>query len=36
VNHCQLVAKNGDLDILVVWFGTEVDQPEDVSYKQEG
>src|SRR6267378_8360741 len=26
----QLVAKNGDLDVLVVWFGTEADQPEDV------
>jgi hypothetical protein len=26
VQHCQLVAQNGDLDVLVVWFGTEADQ----------
>jgi hypothetical protein len=35
VQHCQLVAQDGDLDVLAVWFGTEGDQTEDVSYKKE-
>ena len=35
VKHRQLVAQDGDLDVLVVWFGTEADQPEDVSYNEE-
>ena len=26
VQHCQLVAEDGDLDVLVIWFGTETDQ----------
>jgi hypothetical protein len=35
VQHCQLVAQDGDLDVLVVWFGTEADQPKDSSYEEE-
>src|ERR1700704_863222 len=35
VKHRQLVAKDGNLDVLIVWFGTETDQPEDASYKEE-
>jgi hypothetical protein len=33
--HRQLVAKNGDLDVLGAWFGTEADQPEDPPYNKE-
>jgi hypothetical protein len=29
------VAQDGNLDVLVVWFGTETDQPEDVSHNEE-
>jgi hypothetical protein len=29
------MAQDGDLDILVVGLGTQVDQPEDASYEQE-
>jgi len=38
VQHRQLVARDGDLDILVVRFGPEADQPEDAPYekKQDG
>jgi hypothetical protein len=31
VQHRQLVAQDGDLDILVVGLGTQVDQPKDAS-----
>jgi hypothetical protein len=35
VKQRQLVAQDGDLDVLVVWFGTEADQSEDAPYKEE-
>ncbi len=35
VQNCQLVAQEGDLDILFVWFGTGADQPEDAPYNEE-
>src|SRR5882762_5338898 len=35
VQHCQLVAQDSDLDVLVVGPGTQVDQPEDASYEEE-
>jgi len=28
--------QDGDLDVLVVWFGIETDQSEDAPYKEEG
>ena len=33
---CQLVAQDSDLDVLVVWRGTETDQHEDPPYKEKG
>ncbi len=36
VQHRHLVAQDGDLDVFVVWFGTETDQIEDASYKEKG
>jgi hypothetical protein len=35
VQHSKLVAQDGDLDVLVVWLGTEADQPKDASYEEE-
>ena len=35
VQHRQLVAKDCNLDVLIVWSGTETDQPEDASYEEE-
>src|SRR2546421_1149941 len=35
VQHRQLVAQDGDLDVLGVWCGTEANQPENASYEEE-
>ena len=35
VQHRQLVAQDGDLEILVVWLGTQADQPQDAPYEEE-
>jgi hypothetical protein len=35
VQHSELVAQYGDLDVLVVVLGTQVDQPKDASYEEE-
>lgn len=29
-----LVEEDRDLDVLIIWFGPETDQPEDVLYKR--
>jgi hypothetical protein len=29
------VAQDGDLDVLLIWFGTEADQTENVPYNEE-
>jgi len=33
--HRQLVAQDGDLDVLDVWFRTEAHQPENAPYEEE-
>ena len=34
VQHRQLVAQDGDLDVLDVWFRTEAHQPETALYEE--
>jgi hypothetical protein len=35
VKHCQLVAQDDNLDVLVVWFDTDADRLQDVAYKED-
>ena len=35
MQHRQLVAQDGNIDVLAVWCGTEADQPKDVPYEEE-